>query len=133
MQIHTLITRKTSIDWISYKSDYIRCPWQWSYRTLKMNSRLGTVFGNFCIYQRNNWIRDKLESMRHFTRNFSCNTLVSTFSLSMKTSKEAIDAMASLPMYSSKSSLPKSMAKIAAGSIIESLIFSKRNFLKWRF
>ena len=36
-------------------------------------------------------------------------------------SKEAIDAMASSPMYSSKSSLPKSIAKIAAGSIIASL------------
>lgn len=44
------------------------------------------------------------------------------FSESEKTSKEAIDAMASFPMYSSKSSLPKSMAKIAAGSIIESLL-----------
>lgn len=36
-------------------------------------------------------------------------------------SSEAIDAMASSPMYSSKSSLPKSIAKIAAGSIIASL------------
>lgn len=49
------------------------------------------------------------------------------FSDSEKTSKEAIDAMASLPMYSSKSSLPKSMAKIAAGSIIESLLEEMNN------
>ncbi|GER38663.1 TonB-dependent outer membrane receptor [Striga asiatica] len=57
------------------------------------------------------------------TRIFSCNFLTSTDS-SVEISKEAIDAMASWPMYSSKSSLPNSIAKIAAGSIIESL---KRN------
>jgi len=34
---------------------------------------------------------------------------------------EAIDAMANWPIYSSKSSLPKSIANIAAGSIIASL------------
>lgn len=52
---------------------------------------------------------------------FSCNRLASNCSPSVKMSKEAIDAMASSPMYSSKSSLPKSIAKIAAGSIMASL------------
>lgn len=52
---------------------------------------------------------------------FSCNFLASKSSPSVKISNEAIDAIASWPMYSSKSSLPKSIAKIAAGSMIASL------------
>lgn len=52
---------------------------------------------------------------------FSCSFLASKFSPSVKMSREAIEAIASWPIYSSKSSLPKSIAKIAAGSIIASL------------
>lgn len=52
---------------------------------------------------------------------FSCSFLASKCSPSVKMSREAIEAIASWPIYSSKSSLPKSIAKIAAGSIIASL------------
>ncbi|KAL4575359.1 hypothetical protein LXL04_022201 [Taraxacum kok-saghyz] len=45
----------------------------------------------------------------------------SNCSPSVKISKEAIDAIASCPMYSSNSSLPKSIANMAAGSMIASL------------
>ena len=61
------------------------------------------------------------ERLYHYTLIFSCNFLVSNCSPSVKMSIEAIDAMANWPIYSSKSSLPNSIAKIAAGSIIASL------------
>lgn len=47
-------------------------------------------------------------------------------------SSEAIDAIASWPMYSSKSSLPKSIANIAAGSMIASLHWRVKIYVrKW--
>lgn len=53
-----------------------------------------------------------------FTLILSIIFLVSIWSPSERISSEAIDAIASCPMYSSKSSLPKSIANIAAGSMI---------------
>lgn len=92
---------------------------------LSHNSSCVTIKFSVKFYQaKQGQIAGRLKEDRYSkspTLIFSCNFLPSNCSPSVKMSREAMDAIASCPIYSSKSSLPKSIAKIAAGSIIASL------------